>query len=292
MNFKFGLSIATEPLSLSSPVIFRGDIFGIIQKAKAIGYDGIELQLRNPEKIDALEIKSYCDQNGLKISGIATGLEYTLNGLSMIDDNYERRLELRKKLFKHVALAEKFNCPVIIGIVRGNIAPGDDKDMILERFRNEMLILSEEAAKYSVTIVLEAINFYVNNYLNTVRQSCDFIDSLNCNNVKLHIDTHHMAIEEYDMFSAIEYAGNRIGYVHFAENNRMYPGAGNTDFWRVMQILNNLKYDGFITLEIVPVPDDETCATLGLEYLKKLCDLINFHPYHTRSSGAVVKAQI
>ena len=41
------------------------------------------------------------------ISAIATGLEYTLNGLSMIDDD-DRRVMMRQKLFEHVELAENW----------------------------------------------------------------------------------------------------------------------------------------------------------------------------------------
>ena len=278
-DFKFSLSISTEPLSPSAPVIFRGNIFDIIDKSKAIGYDAIELQLRNPKKIDGPQLKTYCENVNMKISAIATGLEYSLNGLSMIDDNEANRLLAREHLFGHVELAEILDCPIIIGCVRGNIPSGADKKEYIERFREEMLLLSNNAKKHNVTIVLEAINFYVNNYLNSIRETCNFIDSLGCDNVKLHIDTHHMAIEECNMLSAVQYAGKRIGYVHFTENNRLYPGAGSVDFWSIMQILKETAYSGYIALEIAPIPDEDTCATKGLEYLKKLCELVDYRPY-------------
>lgn len=277
-GFKFGLSIATEPLSPSAPVVYRGDISDIIQKSKQIGYDGIELQLRDPEKIDPDAIIDCCKRNGIEITAIATGLEYSLNGLSMIHSDLAQRSEMRRRLFLDVELAEKFNCPVIIGCVRGNIPSGEDPAPYYDCLREELLYLSDKAAQHNVTIVLEAINFYVNNYLNSIRQTCDFIDSLDRNNIKLHIDTHHMAIEEFDMLEAVRYAGNRIGYVHFAENNRLYPGAGCVDFWAIMQILHQVGYDGYIVMEVVPYPNEDTCAIRSLEYLLKLCDLIKFHP--------------
>lgn len=278
-GFKFSLSIATEPLPPSAPVIFRGDIHNIIKRSQEIGYDGIELQLRDPEKIDSNDIIKYCRENDMEISAIATGLEYSLNGLSMIDDDENKRAKMRQKLFTDIELAEKFDCPVIIGCVRGNIPSGADKKKYTDRFREEMLILSDKAQAHNITIVIEAINFYVNNYLNSVKQTCDFIDDLERDNVKLHIDTHHMAIEEYNMIDAIRYAGDRIGYVHFTENNRMYPGAGGVDFWSIMRTLKEIDYCGYITLEIAPYPDEDTCARLGLDYLTKLCSLIDFHPH-------------
>ena len=275
-GFKFSLSIATEPLSPSAPVVYQGNVYRIIDKCKAIGFDGIELQLRDPENIDSEKLVEYCKKTGMGISAIATGLEYTLNGLSMIDDDVDRRVTMRQKLFEHVELAEKLGCPVIIGCVRGNIPAGADQRKYLNRFRDEMLLLSEKADEHGVTIMLEAINFYVNNYLNRIKQVCDFIDGLGKENVKLHIDTHHMVIEESSMDNAVRYAGSRVGYVHFSENNRLYPGSGRTNFLSLMQFLREIDYNGYIALEIVPYPDSDTCARKGLEYVKKLTGLLDF----------------
>lgn len=277
-GFQFGMSIATEPLSPSAPVIYRDDIHTVIRRARELGYDGIELQLRNPEKVDAGEIQAACQKEGIRICAIATGLEYSLNGLSMIDGDLARREEMRRRLFRDVELAEVFGCPVIVGCVRGNIPPDGDREESLARFREEMLLVSAKAQKHGVVIVLEAINFYVNNYLCSIRSACDFIDSLGRDNVKLHMDTHHMAIEEHDFLGAVRYAGERIGYVHFAENNRMYPGAGTVDFLGVMRILREQNYTGFITLEVVPLPDADRCAERGLAYLTRLAELVEFQP--------------
>ena len=274
--FKYGISIATEPLPPSAPVVYRDDIHTILHKTKEIGYDAIELQLRDPDKVNAADIQRGCRDTGMEICAIATGLEYSLNGLSMIDDDEAKRAEMRRRLFRDIELAEAFGCPVIIGCVRGNVPAGADKAVYMARFREEMLRVSDYARQRGVTIVLEAINFYVNNYLNSVRETCDFIDSLERDNIQIHIDTHHMAIEEENMLEAVRYAGKRIGYVHFAENNRTYPGACAVDFFNVMKLLKSQNYTGYITLEIAPVPDENICASRGLEYLKKQEDLIRF----------------
>ncbi len=264
------LSISTEPLSPTAPVIFRGDFYEIVDTCKKIGYNGIELQMRNPDEIDGDAFAEYCAKNDMLISGIASGLEYSLNGLSMIHDDPEKRLLMREHLFKDVELAEKFGCPLIIGCVRGNIPVGENEEKYLARFREEMCILAEKAGEHGVYLVVEAINFYVNNYLNTIRQTCDFIDSLESPWVKLHIDTHHMIIEESDILGAVRYAGSRIGYVHFTENNRYYPGAGSFDFLSVLRVLDEVGYDDFITLEVVPYPDAQTCAENGFAAMQAL----------------------
>ncbi len=279
-GFKFSLSIATEPLASAAPVIFRGDLYEIIDKAKKIGYDAVELQLRDPAKIDGKAVAAYCASRGMGISAIATGLEYSLNHLSMIDEDPAGRMKMRERLFEHTDLAQQLGCPVIIGCVRGNIPDGGDPGKYLGILREEMLALADYAAPKDVTIVLEAINLYVNNYLNTVKETCDFIDSLGRENVKLHIDTHHMIIEEYDMLGAVRYAGKRIGYVHLSESNRWYPGAGSIgiDYLGILQILRETGYDGYCDFEVVPKPDEDTCAVKALDYLHRLCELVDYRP--------------
>ncbi len=275
-GFRYGISIATEPLAESMPIVYRGDLRKIAEDCRALGYDGIELQLRDPQKIDAGQVLALCKETGLKITAIATALENLLNGLSMIDDDVSRRMQMRETLKKHILLGERLECPVIIGCVRGNIPPGGDPEMYLERFREEILIAADFAAEHHVTLVLEAINYYVNNYLNSIIETCDFIDGLNRPNVKLHIDTHHMAIEERDMAYSIRYAGKRIGYVHFSDNDRMYPGACGVDYVTVMRELQAVDYSGFIVFEIVPRPTADICAERGLRYCKLVEELLTF----------------
>ena len=268
-DFRIGISVCEERLSPSAPVVYTGNIKETIEKCAALGYDGIELQLRDPDQLDADMIRSLLKKHNMKVCAIATGLEYSLNHLSMISDDIHQRLIMRQKLFSDVALAEKFGCLVIIGCVRGNIPSGTDPARYLERFREEMLILADEAEKHGVTVVIEAINFYVNNYLCTVKSVCDFVDNLGRGNIKVHIDTHHMAIEETSIRDAIRYAGRRIGYVHISENNRMYPGATNGDYGMVMQELKAAGYKGWMTFEITPRPDPDTAARCAIEHMKE-----------------------
>lgn len=278
-DFLFSISISPEPEAASAPIVFQGNLRDTLKKTKALGYDAVELQLRNSDRAELEAIRVLCQEEGMAVSAIATGLEYSVNGLSMIDDDPERRAELRRRLFRYVELAEKLDCPVIVGCIRGNLPASSDPASYWSRFREEMRLLCGEAEAHGVPIVLEAINFYVNNYLNSIRETCDFIDSLGQTCLKLHVDTHHMAIQESRPLEALRYAGNRIGYVHFAENDRRYPGAGSLDFWSVMRLLKAQGYKGFIALEVKPEPDADTCAARGIAYLSKLAELVSLQSW-------------
>lgn len=260
------MAVSQEPLSDSAPVLLRDGYHNAMRVAKELGYDGIELQLRNPETVDADALLADSRLLDIGISAIATGLEYSLNGFSMIDDCFEKRRMCIAQLKAHAQLAKKLCCPMIIGCVRGNIRSGADRDMYIKRFTDGLYELAETGAQ----IVIEAINFYVNNYFCSVPETLEFIESLELENLKIHIDTHHMNIEDMDASEAVRRCGKLLGYVHFAENNRLYPGGGRLDFRAVMEELEQIGYQGYISLECVPKPDGYAAAKLGIAHLKAL----------------------
>ena len=266
-GFKYAVTISAEPLPETAPVIFRGDLSASVEKAKNIGFDAVEIHLRNPQHIDKEALIGACARNDISVSALATGPEASLNGFSMLDPSVDVRERLMRNLRAHVDLASELNALVIIGMLRSNLGKNPREDM--ELFKTQLADLTDYAHDCGVTLVLEAINSYVNNYLCSTKDCCDFIRSLNKENLLLHIDTHHMNIEDYLPNESIRYAGKTIGYVHFCEINRMYPGIGNFDFPGALRALYDVGYEGYISLECIPKPNPDTAATLGLAYIKK-----------------------
>ena len=106
-----------------------------------------------------------------------------------------------------------------------------------------------EAAKSNITIGMEVVNRYESNVLNTAAQAVDFCKRVGAPNIKVHLDTYHMHIEEADIEAAIVRTGPMLGYFHIGESNRGYLGAGSLDFDRVFRGLAKAEYKGPITFE-------------------------------------------
>ena len=79
-----------------------------------------------------------------------------------------------------------------------------------------------------------------------------------------------MNIEEADPAAAIRDAGDLIGHVHFADSNRRAIGLGHTDIASVHAALDKIGYDGFLSAEILPLPDAETAARATMRSFQKL----------------------
>lgn len=270
MKHKYGVTAAIEILPDSYPVVLRGDFSQTAEKAKAAGFDAIELHLRNPKQIDGEELLKIADKNDIKFCGIATGLEFSRNKLSLIDTNEDIRNAAVIRLQEHVDLAKILGCPVIIGIMRSNIPDFADYELYENLLTDSLSRVDAYAEKNDVPIVLENINRYINNYLCTTKDTYDYLDKINLPNTTLHLDTHSMNIEDVDMNECIRYSAKLLTYMHFSDSNRLRPGLGHMDFKGMLQTLDDIGYDGYISVECLPLPDPIACMTGCMEYLKQI----------------------
>ncbi len=268
--FKYGISCALEPQPVRQPVILRGDIRTIAETAAEAGYDGLELFIRNPQQYRAPKLLEAAHQNGLEYCAIATGMEYTKNGLSLISDDWTIRQAAVDRLKEHLDLGAALQCPVVVGIMRGNIPDFSNYQEYEDRLSQALAELDAYAGECGTTIVVESILRYINNYLNSIPETAAYLRKLNLPRVRLHIDTHSMVLEDADMAANLREVADVLAYVHFPDSNRGYPGAGNIDFKPIMAALCDLGYQGYITLECQPYPSERTCATRGLKYLRAL----------------------
>jgi sugar phosphate isomerase/epimerase len=69
-----------------------------------------------------------------------------------------------------------------------------------------------------------------------------------------------MNIEDVDMAANLRATGSRLGYVHLADSNRQAPGMGHTSFTPLIEALRAIGYKGYLTVEILPQPDDFAAA--------------------------------
>ncbi|NBZ87186.1 sugar phosphate isomerase/epimerase family protein [Stagnihabitans tardus] len=108
---------------------------------------------------------------------------------------------------------------------------------------------AEKAKAAGVEIVLEVVNRFETNLLNTTAQGLEYLDLVGRDDVRLHLDTFHMNIEEANPAAAIRLAGDRLGYFHIGESNRGYLGDGVIDFAAQFDALLDIGYARDMTFE-------------------------------------------
>jgi D-psicose/D-tagatose/L-ribulose 3-epimerase len=108
---------------------------------------------------------------------------------------------------------------------------------------------AEIAKAAGIDLVLEIVNRFETNLLNTTAQGLDFIKATGSDHVRLHLDTFHMNIEEANPAAAIRLAGDKLGYFHIGESNRGYLGDGVLNFDLMFDALLDIGYQRDITFE-------------------------------------------
>ena len=265
---KLSVAIADVNALPSAFVVFRG-IKESIKKAAKLGYDGVELALKNAQEINPGELEQWLNDSNMQISCISTGQVFAALGLMFTEANPEKRAHIHKIFTEFIDLAADFGQMVNIGRVRGQI--GDKNTQKAEQLFIDMVReLCEYAAPKNVQLILEPVNRYEIDFINSVEQGVELMKKVDMPNMKLMPDVFHMNIEDRTIGGELAKYIDYIAYIHFADSNRLAPGQGHTDFKDILAHLNRVNYNGWISVEILPKPDPETAARQAIEYLKPL----------------------
>jgi D-psicose/D-tagatose/L-ribulose 3-epimerase len=109
--------------------------------------------------------------------------------------------------------------------------------------------LADFAANLNINLCLEVLNRFENHVLNTAEEGVAFVREVGKPNVKVHLDTFHMNIEEDSFAGAIRTAGPLLGHFHIGENNRRVPGKGRLPWHEIGTALREIGYSGAVVME-------------------------------------------
>jgi len=257
--------LSTQPASFSA-LAYKGELAENIKKINKMGYDGVELAVRNPELLDLKELQTIISDYNLTVPAIGTGQAYGEEGLSFTNPNPDIRKKAIDRIKSHIDLAAHFEAKVIIGLIRGQMEEKTDYQQA-ESWLIEAL--SQCAAENNtIDLVIEPLNRYECNLLNTASETMQLVQKINVKNIGLLLDTFHMNIEEPSIFDSITESTNYLFHFHVADSNRWYPGAGHVDFKKVQDTLDKINYEGFISAEILPLPDPDTAAEMTIKHMR------------------------
>jgi sugar phosphate isomerase/epimerase len=153
-------------------------------------------------------------------------------------------------------------------LIRGKIQTNatDARAWMLDAFR----AVARAARPHNIRLAIEPINRYETDLINTVADAREVIDQVGADNLGILFDTFHANIEEPDIEASLRVCGARLFHVHVADSNRWYPGAGHTDFARVLATLRAMNYAGWVSAEILQKPDFTRATEETMRTMRKL----------------------
>ncbi len=264
---KLSIVLSTQPAQFQAAT-FKGDLETNLALIAALGYDGVELAIRDPNQIDLDQLEALLRKFNLRVPAIGTGQAWGEEGLSFTDPEPQVRDKAIERIKSHIPTASRFGAVIIIGLIRGIVKPGVESAQAMDWLVAALRECSEAARLQGIRLALEPINRYETTLINTVSQGLELIDRVSADNFGLLLDTFHMNIEDTVIEDSIRACGPHIFHFHVADSNRWYPGAGHLDFNSILTTLNSTGYTGWVSGEFLPKPDAETAAKNSLTYLR------------------------
>jgi sugar phosphate isomerase/epimerase len=235
-----------------------------------MGYDGVELAIRDPKLVDIDMLAGLTRANKLSIPAIGTGQAWGEEGLSFTDPDPSIRKAAIERIQSHIPSASRFGAVIIIGLIRGMVKSGVEQTQAKDWLVEALQVCCAAARHHGVRLALEPINRYETTLINTVSQGLELIKSVGADNLGLLLDTFHMNIEEGNIEASIRQCGAHIFHFHVADSNRWYPGAGHLDFKSILKTLFSTGYSGWVSGEFLPQPDPRKAAERNIKQLRQL----------------------
>jgi 5-keto-L-gluconate epimerase len=265
---KIGLAVASADALPNAFVVFRDGLCRCVDRCAALGYEGVELALRYAAEVDVPEMKRRLAATGLQVPCISSGQVFAADRLYFTHPDEAVRRAAVERITDMIRLAAEFGAGVNTGRVRGIVHEGESVETATARYLDCIWRCADVAEPLGVQLLVEPVNRYEVNFINNCAEGLEVVRRAGRPCVKLMPDLFHMNIEDASFRLAFEAVQDYIGYVHVADSNRLAPGLGHMPFDEVFQILSDIRYDGFLTVEILPRPDPGSAAEQAIRFLR------------------------
>jgi D-psicose/D-tagatose/L-ribulose 3-epimerase len=222
----------------------------LLPRLKDLGFDGCEIPLlaEQLELVDVTSLRRSLDSLGLfRIAG--TGIPEHLSTIS--EDRGVRRKGLAF-LSRCVDLSAELGADLLAGALYAPFGTGFVAGRTGEQRARSVESLHElcrYALPKGITIGLEPLNRYEHFFINTAAEAVALIREVGAPNLKVHLDTYHMNIEEKSFREAVVSSRDLLVHVHAAENDRGTPGTGHIDWDGLFGGLAEIGYRGRMVVE-------------------------------------------
>jgi sugar phosphate isomerase/epimerase len=265
--------------------MFGDEIFEQVWPEVAeLGYTGVEIApftlWKEDEHFDARSVPAFMRQkvkqvaadSGLEVVGLHWLLAKT-NGFYLTSPNAHVRSATADYLKALVELCADLGGTIMVlgSPQQRNLLSGvgyNDAEQYAAEVLQAAMPSCEERG---VTIALEPLGPAEGDFMLTAEAGirlAKLVDSPNC---KLHLDVKAMSSEVHPIPIIIEKSRDWMIHFHANDPNLLGPGMGNVEFGEIFQTLHDIKYDGWVSVEVFEYkPSPMEIARMSIEYMRKM----------------------
>jgi D-psicose/D-tagatose/L-ribulose 3-epimerase len=220
----------------------------LIDRVKTLGLDFIEIPLMCLDTFDSPAIQARLQEADLS----ACTSTVLLNDTDITDQDADIRRKGVDYLKACVKATSDIGATSFSGVIYSQHVKPAIKRPTEQTWEYSAQCL-KEVARYAkdlgVTVGIEPVNRYETYLVNTCEQALTLKEMIDEPNIKVHLDTYHMNIEEKSFYDAVKLAGEELIHLHLCENDRGIPGTGQVDWEGMFKALAEIRYQGYAALE-------------------------------------------
>ena len=264
---------------------WSNDSLDLIDRARDLGFDLIEVPLMEIEKVDPPAIRARLQAAGMGAC-TSTACSEKTDPTGEDQATRDRALEYLKKCVQATA---DMGATIFTGVTYSAIGRRIDR-IPDERYWQRAAGVLKQAARFArdlgITVGIEPINRYESFLVNTCEQALKLKAMIDEPNVRVHLDAYHMNIEETGFYEPTRIAAGHLCHFHLSESHRGTVGTGVVDWDAIYRALADAGYSGVVGMESFIEPSAAMAAatciwrrlaestdeslTQGLRYLQAL----------------------
>jgi protein FrlC len=269
--------------AFSSNAFRQFDLIETIRILAELGYQGIEIMADTPHayppdlnREDVEKIKKALLNNGLDISNLNTFMLHAL-GDTWHPSWIERESAMRSQRIEHtlqcIDLAEALGINILSTEPGGPLLDMEEKEA-LDVFKEGLMAVQERAGEKGIKILIEPEPDLL---IENSTQVKSLFEELDPNVFGLNFDIGHFFCVGEDPSVCIREMKDIIHHFHIEDiaptrkHHHLLPGMGAIDFTSVLDAIDDIGYDGFVTVELYPYENQPIqAARLALSHLQAL----------------------
>ncbi len=243
-NIRFAVStwLWTSPFTTEST--------GLFPKIRRMGFEAVEIPVEYPDMIDAAEVKKALDDEGL--TAIVCGAFGPGRDLTHQDPAVHRAcFDYLRQCFELCNAWEAgfVAGPMYSAVGKARMVPPEQRQREWNLAVANLHTACETAAEHELSLAIEPLNRFETDLVNTVEDVARLVREIDHPSARIMVDSFHMTIEERNLESALQAAGDALIHVQVSENYRGTPGTGLTPWKSFRQGLERIGYRGAVSIE-------------------------------------------
>jgi sugar phosphate isomerase/epimerase len=267
---KSAITVSLVPEAMGGPFVFWNGLEDAFQQAAAQGFDAVEIFPSEASILDGSELKALMERHQLAVAAVGTGAGWVKHRLHLTHPEASVRSRAKAFIYEMILKAAQFRAPAILGSMQGRVESGVERAQALDWLGEALSEAGALAASNGTVFLYEPLNRYETNLFNRQLDAAEFLQKRGLVTVKVLADLFHMNIEEQDLAATLRALGGMLGHLHFADSNRRAMGFGHTKGAPIIEALRSVGYSGYLSAEILPLPDSLTAARQTMESFRTL----------------------